>query len=354
MRDSSEALLRFYGREPDSRAVPAEVLAKSVLGVQQTVLLLAASRSKHVVRERFRPGAQLREQATVLCASPRNGAFVLPMRLAQEQLDLEFGTAKTGLWGALHAVFHSVQSGNSTSLIDIVPDSTIREKTLREVRRFTPGPGAPWSIGFTAQGKVEARLDYRAAHVIDEWIESGTEQDATMTVTGDLSRVFFEEKKIVIKYRPKNRSLNCFYREDLEDEILAMRKVPIQVTGRFILDEEGHPVELTDVYRIAPVDTAPMEFTSVRHGGRAFIFNDPFKLDIGMDEETGQLYTASDEATGIHVFAQTREQLAGELAEQIAFAWDEYATCDPSRLTVGAQRVREALSKLVREVQDVE
>jgi hypothetical protein len=74
-------------------------------------------------------------------------------------------------------------------------------------------------------------------------------------------------------------------------------------------------------------------------------------LEPTMDDESGQLYRVEDPGLGIDVFAQTREQLADELAEQIIFQWDTYAREDPKRLTPAARRLRAALLARLRESQ---
>ena len=125
--------------------------------------------------------------------------------------------------------------------------------------------------------------------------------------------------------------------------------VPIQVTGRYTLDRKGHPIRLTGVTRVEPLDLSSMTFDHITWGSRRLIIDPPLTLSPTMDEDSGQLYVVSDEGLGIHVFAQTREQLADELAEQLIFQWDAYARESPDRLTAPARRLREALRTQMRE-----
>ena len=101
--------------------------------------------------------------------------------------------------------------------------------------------------------------------------------------------------------------------------------------------------------QIEPVDLSPMTFDLVEYGGRSLRLNPPLTVVPTLDESE-QLYVISDDELGLHVFAQTREQLAEELAEQLVFSWDAYATEDPSRLTESAQRLRETLRERLRVV----
>lgn len=104
--------------------------------------------------------------------------------------------------------------------------------------------------------------------------------------------------------------------------------------------------------RRVPVDTSPMVFESIRFQDRIFKFEPPLRLDItrNQDDESESLYVASEDELGIHAYAETREQLAGEIAEQVAFNWDEYAQEAPDKLARGALRLREAMRARVEEI----
>lgn len=351
-RDPTEVVLRVHGPSKQAHVVPADVLVRAVAGLQQTVLLLAAVEEKQVVRERFRPSERLRERAMLLCEIPTAGSYALPMRLASGQLMLDFGAGRQiGLLEAAYEVISSIGRGLEERLIELLPDSAIRSRAMREVQRFAPQPGDPWAIGLSAFGKSEAILDDRVVVTIDDWIARSALIEDVMTVTGELTRVYFDEQKIAIRYRPTNKTINCFLREEVVDEILADRSITlraqrnfqVQVTGKFVLDANGHPRRLTDVHRVVPVDLSPMLFERIRHADRLFAFDPALRLDVSMDEESGQLYMVEDEELGVCAFAHTREQLVEELSEQIAFNWREYAQCDPEKLAKGARRVRDAL-----------
>ena len=93
-----------------------------------------------------------------------------------------------------------------------------------------------------------------------------------------------------------------------------------------------------------------MTFDHVEWGLCRLVIDPPLSIDPTLDEaESGPLYVLSDEGLGIRVFAQTREQLVEELAEQLIFQWDAYARESPDRLTAPAQRLREALRDRMRE-----
>lgn len=105
---------------------------------------------------------------------------------------------------------------------------------------------------------------------------------------------------------------------------------------------------LAGLLQVEPLDLSPMTFDHIEWGSRRLVIDPPLSLHPTMDEESGQLYVLSEEGLGIHVFAQTREQLADDLAEQLIFQWDAYARESPDRLTPPARRLREALRTRMR------
>ena len=105
----------------------------------------------------------------------------------------------------------------------------------------------------------------------------------------------------------------------------------------------------TDDHAVSADDLSPLRFDEVESAGRRLVFDPPLILEPSMDDETGQFYVLTDEKLGIHVHAQTREQLADELAEQMLFQWDAYARESPDRLTPAANRLRDALLSRMRE-----
>jgi hypothetical protein len=117
------------------------------------------------------------------------------------------------------------------------------------------------------------------------------------------------------------------------------------------MEPRGEPtMPIQAVRRRVSVDMSPMVFECIRFQERVFKFQPPLRLNITRDDESGSLYVASDEELGIHAYAETREQLAGEIAEQVAFNWDEYAQEAPDKLARGALRLREAMRARVEEI----
>ncbi|MFN3398475.1 MAG: hypothetical protein ACK4ZS_08085 [Sulfurimicrobium sp.] len=69
-------------------------------------------------------------------------------------------------------------------------------------------------------------------------------------------------------------------------------------------------------------------------------------------DDDKQFLCLNHEELGIDVFANTREQLAVELAEQLAMLWDEFALANDDSLEPSAQQLKQALLRTFEEVSD--
>jgi hypothetical protein len=348
LADGHDALLRITGPATDDHTVPVEVLLHTLDGLQQAVYVLAAATEGQVVRERFRVSPDFRRRYQLLLGAAQPGSYALPLYVGREQLSFSaHGRSEEGVLSQLYHLLQAVQAGSPDELHAVVADSRLRDRALRLMRTLLPKPGDPWAIGFTVQHHPEVVVTAKAARTVEAWVSHDDAVDTIMTVTGQLIRIDFDQFKVVIRYAPRCRELECVYLPDIEDTIVENRREPIQVTGRCTLDADGHPVRLTDVTRIEPVDLSPMTFNLVEYGDRSLRLDPPLTIVPTLDGSE-QLYMISDDELGLHLFAQTREQLAEELAEQLVFSWDADATEDPSRPTESAQRLRDTLRERLR------
>ncbi len=95
------------------------------------------------------------------------------------------------------------------------------------------------------------------------------------------------------------------------------------------------------------VNLSPMAFEHIDYNGRVLVLDPPLTITPFLEED---FYVLTEDSLGLYVFAQTREQLAAEVAEQLVFSWDTYALEDPERLTASARQLRDALRRRAREV----
>lgn len=115
------------------------------------------------------------------------------------------------------------------------------------------------------------------------------------------------------------------------------------------LDNAERPRHRRSGLSIVDKKTRVVELGNVRFKGRTFHFKKQMELHPTLDE-TGELLCLEYERLGIHVFAETREELLAELAEQICMLWDEYACEDDKNLTDAAIQLKNNLLCAIEEV----
>jgi len=334
------AELAIVGSETVDHTVPAEVLVRALSGLQRIVFLIAAAEERRPIGDRFTPSEGLRERNTLRCGVPKASSFAVPLSLAPRQSLLPL-SEPTALDGAM-SLFRLIEQGDWDGLGRFIARPKYLPRLLTEFLGMLPRAGERWSLSLRV-GTDHVVLGEDTYRSIRTYNASDAAMDATMTVTGDLLRVDIEDCRLVIRYPPTRKEIPCHCDPTVLGTVLKNYEVPVQVTGLYTLDRKGHPLRLTGVTRVEPIDLSPMVFDHVEWGSRRLQIDPPLSLVPSMDEESGQLYVLTDEELNIHVFAQTREQVADELAEQLYFQWDAYARESPDRLTPNAQRLREVL-----------
>ena len=346
------ATIRLIGQEMENCEVPIEILVRVLAGFQQIVYLLATVQEKRTVGQRFRVSREVQQLYTLRASVPQPGSYTLPLVLKPQ-----FGSQLSVL-GDYESIIENMEgflSCLNTSdlghLQDIFPDSKLRNRALFEARKFLPKADELWGLGFSRNGSPELTLTNEVIAYIDDWLTQDTPEDAVMTVTGELIRIDFDKRIVVLRYPPTHQEIECIYLEELEDSMIENRRQKIQVTGQFTLDADGHPIKLTDVTRIEPVDLSPILIREIPWHNKKLHLKMPLLLTPQMDDDTEQLYIVEEPEIALHVFSYTREDLIHEINEQLAMVWEEYAVTT-DELAKDARTLQAKLRATLEEVEN--
>ena len=342
--------LTITGAETADHTVPADVLARTLAGLQRIVYLMAASARDQPIGDRFTPSDDLRRQHTLRCGIPRASSFDVPLLSAPKSPSLFPDLIESNPLADAFEVLRIAAERRWSELNARFSRPKYLGRVLMELQGMLPRSGERWGLGLRVGGS-RVNLDASTSRSLGSYLSSTAAEDATMTVTGELLRVNIEDHRLVIRYPPTRTEIPCHCDDSVFGTVMRNYDVPIQVTGLYTLDRKGHPVGLTGVTHVEPIDLSPLTFTRVEWAGRTFDFKDPLALTPTMDEESGQFYVLNDSELNLDVFARTRHELADELAEQVCFQWDTYAMESPERLSRCARRLRDALLTRIREVE---
>ncbi|HQF54512.1 MAG TPA: hypothetical protein PK208_05305 [Fibrobacteria bacterium] len=347
------ALLKIEGGEADRHQIRMDILVELLNGLQRISYLLAAAQDGLAIGERFKPSRSLTDRYALRCGTAIEGSYAIPLEEGP-QFRLPFGD-EIPLFDAIQRSWEAVANNDFEALRSLLPGPQFTARFAREVQKFLPGTGSPYRIGFRTKSQANpVYLTPRAARVLKEWLQPAAADDAEMTVTGKLMKIDFDRKIVTIKYQPTQRSIDCSYLPQIEDSIVESRAEPIQVTGKFVLDEDGYPAQLTEVSRIQPIDLSPVHLAECPLGNGCLLrFRSPLDLDVALEEDSGQYLEAREDTLGIFAFALNRELLIDELEAQIQTLWAEYALADDESLAEDALGLKRALLAAIEQVEDV-
>ena len=164
-------------------------------------------------------------------------------------------------------------------------------------------------------------------------------------VTGMLTGVNFEDRKLEILYPASNKKLYGYF-QDISK--WHFRSELVQVVGTVVQDSKGEPHWIDNVQDVLEIDLSPITVDQVPYEDGQLIAQKPIAL-IPTLSETKQFYVIEKEELGISLIAYTRTELKDLLYEEFAFLWHEYAKEEDDNMTVGAQALKGRLLKVFEE-----
>jgi hypothetical protein len=337
------ASVHIEGPETESHRISSDVLSRVITGFQDIAWILGFSMEDVSSSDRLQLRTAIKKRYMIEWGSPTSGSYVLPVFLPENP---QIGSKISDILSAIAA--EDVEMLKTT-----LPDSRLRNKLLEKAIHFLPKTGQNWQLKYMHRTH-SVFLDSKSYQRVKKWQSeslSSRQLDEVLTIKGELLRIDFVEKQVEVRYPPTKRPLKCYYLPEVEDSILEGRKDLIEVTGKFVLDPEGHPGKLAEVSNIQPVDLSEMSLSKLEYGTRHLELNQPLVFIPTLDEETKQLYVIEDPSIGVHVFAYTREDLMSDLVEQIFFLWDTYGSdqIDVHTLAKEVLPRRNELQKRLRE-----
>ena len=325
-----------------SNEVPVDVLTQALTGFQHLVLLFAVQAEGRAVRQRLRLPEELRSRYLLRCSPPKPGSFVVSARVGDAQADMIPDPRIAEVMGNLQSFTRAAVRSDRDEIINLVADSRLRLKMLNGLATLAPAAGSGYRFSFRNSVGDEIPIEETLPARIKGLLSPPEEEEELHTVTGLLDEISFSEHKLTIIYSPRNRSLDCFYKEEIEPMLFENRRDLIQVTGRVVVDEENHPKKIVDVEAIRELDLSPFVLKEVEETGLKIRFRKPLVIEPRLSESQ-QLICLEHEPLGIDVFAPTRAEVFEELKEQLIMLWREYAEEEDAALSEPAQKLKAVL-----------
>ncbi len=323
--------------------VPAAVLAQSLTTLQELIDLFALQEEGRSLKQRLRMPEELKNKYVLCCRPPERGSFAIAGRVANFTDDAAANGKITAVMTRFHRFNEAASLGEMDEMARLAPDRGIRSRALDGLIKLCPPAGS----GYRAElfnGTTEGlQLTEALPARLERLRKSPVEEAELQTVTGRLERISFSERQLTISYAPKGRWLECTYDESVEPMLLEKRRDLIQVTGRVIMDEEDHPKKIVEVEQVRELDLSAFVLGELKADGVELkLRRGSMQLQPSLSESE-QLIRLEYDAWSLDVFAQTRSELFGELQEQLAMLWLEYACEDDEALSDQALKVKQQL-----------
>jgi hypothetical protein len=134
--------------------------------------------------------------------------------------------------------------------------------------------------------------------------------------------------------------------------LIDNRRQMIQVTGTFTLDIDGHPIKLSNVTQIEPLDLSPIILREITWEDRTIYLKEPLQLKPELDEDTKQLLIVTKPGITLHSFAYTREDLIHGINEDVMVMVDEYYYEDNEKLASDALALKRKLHSIIDSIEE--
>lgn len=322
--------------------VPVSMLTQCLTTLQELIHLFALQEEGRELRTRLRLSGELKSKYVLRCGPPVTGSFAVTGRVARLAGDLYAAEDVSRVVQNFHEFGHAAVANSHSRLQELVADSRLRHRILTCFIALSPPAGSGYRyevLNGTGPGfALEESLPSR----IEGWLSTPEERAEVQTVTGRLEAISFSEHKVTIQYAPKGRWLECLYDDDLEPMLFEKRRDLIQVTGRVIADDDGHPKKIVEVDEIRELDLSPFVVTEVGAADWKIRPKQPVKLTPTLSDSE-QLLCLAHPAWDLDVFAATRSELFRELKEQLVMLWQEYVREDEDVLSEPAKQLRTRL-----------
>ena len=329
--------------------IPVSLLTQSLTTLQELVQLFALKEEGRTLRERLRLPDEFKKKYILQCRPPAAGSFAISGRVSSTASDL-FAAEQTGrVMADLQEFGRAAVERNQPRLLELVSDSRLRHRILSRFVTLSPPPGSGYRYELLNGAGAGIQLEETLPARIEALIKTQDPRAEVQTVTGRLEAIAFSERRVTINYAPKGRWLECIYEDDLEPMLLENRRDLIQVTGRVIPDDDGHPKKIVEAEEIRDLDLSPFVLGEVVGENLRLKLSKQVTLTPALSDSE-QLICLEYADWDLDVFAATRLELFDELKEQILMLWAEYAKEGDAVLSEPAKALK---ARLLRDFQEV-
>ncbi len=239
---NADAQLHIVGSETADHTVSVDVLARTLTGLQQTVLLLATLLEGRPVQGRLKTTKIFRQRYGLRCGARQPGTVNVPLMVGEHLSGRGLIEEPVQVLNQIYQLLDALGNQSEQIVNDILPDPISRGRVLDSVYEFLPKSDDRWSLGFAMLGRREVRLGRASAEFTQKLRQMSRER--VTIVAGRVVAIDDTKRRVTIDASGVKRELRGLYPVDLEDILLQNFKKPVHIVGLYGLDIDGDPVTL--------------------------------------------------------------------------------------------------------------
>jgi len=343
-------VFRWHKEDGEDNVIPADYLSTAIKAAQEALRLAGLVVENLDNRQRARIPAEVAARYTLRCQAPRAGSYALAAVVGSEDLAVDLAPIEQAadlFANALaYADGHEVDPFTQMGFV-------VRRAFFQAVDQVIPPLGRGWDLEVTLPDDRVMNLNDDSHRRIEErrrHFDQPDRETETRTLTGELTKIDFNDRLLTFFYPVDNRELVCTYTDDEEVRLLESRRDQIHVTGRVVLDAQGKPSRVSQVDKIERLDLSAIQVSRLEVDGHVLRARVPVVLDVIQEEEAEQQWlTVGPNDLGLQTVAATRAQLVDAVRDELRLLWSEFSHEQNDVLTPSAIALKNSLLRTFEE-----
>jgi hypothetical protein len=352
--------MSIAGPATEGGLVPLRVISQKLEALQSALFAIAEAGGGGPVARRGNWKKYVLSSCELLFLETRKGSLTvlaeLPPPPPIEQMSLFKEDQKDPGIKALYnlkEVSKAIISGNETKIMELLPDSVGRIRSLRSLEELCPREGDEFEVSL-GNGKSEsyATFGLESRTFIRSLFLDTTEEEAPemMTIHGRLVEIRAFAGKPHISVKSRQREIECTYPTEMQDQIaqLVVGSV-VEVTGTALTNADGSVKEIENINNVSTIDLSPFRIKHFIWQNRKYILKEPVMAHLYYE---GDLWVYKVPRYSFYAFSQERRDALSQLHEHFAFACEDLLNETDENLTLDAIELRNRLKSDISDVEE--
>ena len=354
-RDPSRSLTLKLASEGDTGGeISFSALAAKLAAVQAALFNLGLAQTRAPVGSRGNWSRRIRSACELFFVAAHTGSAEVIGELPDSGVLPGMPDFGQDVLRGFHRVVRAALEGDETTLVDLMPDSTARLRTLKSLQELCPRPGEGLEVSLgNGVGPPYVVLTAESRQSIGAYCRPAAEEgDAEpQTITGELVEIRVQAGARHVVVLSQQREIECLYPTVMEETISQLvAGSAVEVTGRAQVNMDGSVKQVDEIYDIFTIDLAPFTTRVFRWGHHRFVLRESV---VCIPAYQGGLWIYECPRYRLHAFSRDRADALSQFNEEFAFLYQGLINESDESLTLDAVQLRDQLRADVIAVEEM-